>query len=333
MLVNPRPIKPLPLYLLVDLKPNQAVNIEMASDSVRQDDGRGKNIPVPKSEWVVVNRDDLRIIDQKVWDEIRARKSRRQPVNRPQNGKFTGYQGIRHRAKYMFSGLLKCGYCGSSMIVVSSGDYSVYLCNNHWSRGKTACTNGVRVNRRKIENILLESISERLLNPNTVTWLHQKTSQYIKTILKSWNGDLPRLKRQLQKERKELTNLIEFVKGGNTSSTVRDMIIDKEHIISTLEEKIRQTSCMAASIEESSLKRQIVEKISDLRGVFSRAKAPLPVVQAELRRLIDGKITLKPEDHGEYYDLKTTIRARLSSLVAPPLSVMGGSGTGNRTPV
>ena len=76
-----------------------------------------------------------------------------------------------------------------------------------------------------------------------------------------------------------------------------------------------------------------MQKVGKLRELLTGAKESLPIIQAELRRLLDGKIVLHPEDHGDYVELHGTVRARLDDLVASPLSVFVHSGTGNRTPV
>ena len=114
---------------------------------------------------------------------------------------------------------------------------------------------------------------------------------------------------------------------------MRNLSTEKERKIDELDKKIQRVSHAANPFDTRISRDYIVRKVSKLRELLIGAKKSLPIIQAELRRLLDGKITLHPEDHGDYVDLKTTVRARLDHQVTPPLSVFVYSGTGNRTPV
>ena len=63
----------------------------------------------PKSEWIVVDAPELRIVPQDLWDRVqgrlagtRARATEGQTARR-------GY----HVSRYVLSGLIQCGVCGS----------------------------------------------------------------------------------------------------------------------------------------------------------------------------------------------------------------------------
>jgi hypothetical protein len=63
----------------------------------------------PPEEWVCTDAPELRIIPQALWEAVQARRvARRLTVRGHQQGK---------RPKYLLSGLLVCGECGSHYIV------------------------------------------------------------------------------------------------------------------------------------------------------------------------------------------------------------------------
>ena len=66
-----------------------------------------KRIKNPRSEWVCIDRENLRIIDRKVWEAV-------QPKERDKS--IT----LNRRAKYLLSGLLECGECGGSLVAIPS---------------------------------------------------------------------------------------------------------------------------------------------------------------------------------------------------------------------
>jgi site-specific DNA recombinase len=71
----------------------------------------------PENEWRIVNREGLRIIDQKLWQQVRDRLTRLKNL-------YAGQRkpGLRQRSatsSYLFSGLLKCGQCGGNLVIVT----------------------------------------------------------------------------------------------------------------------------------------------------------------------------------------------------------------------
>jgi hypothetical protein len=63
--------------------------------------------PNPPEKWQVVEVPHLRIVSDDLWDAAQARK-------KLYGGKRTHE---RRRPKHMFSGLVRCGVCGSSYTV------------------------------------------------------------------------------------------------------------------------------------------------------------------------------------------------------------------------
>ena len=70
---------------------------------------------------------------------------------------------VRPRAKRLLSGLLRCGQCGGTYIVVSR-DY--VGCSNH--RNKGVCSNARTITMREIEDRVLVALQRHLLTPEVV---------------------------------------------------------------------------------------------------------------------------------------------------------------------
>lgn len=93
----------------------------------------------PTENWVVEDVPDLRIIDDALWDRVKARQTAlRHDMNpggvqaghtRPENAR---------RPSYLFSGLLKCGCCGTSYIMINKTRYGCAAPRNN---GDVICTN------------------------------------------------------------------------------------------------------------------------------------------------------------------------------------------------
>jgi site-specific DNA recombinase len=92
----------------------------------------------PPAEWVTTEVPELRIIDDLLWQAVKARQSA---------SRHTMQMGIvrARRPKYLFSGLTRCATCGGGFIL-SSRDHLV--CFNARSRG--TCTNRRRIKRQEV---------------------------------------------------------------------------------------------------------------------------------------------------------------------------------------
>lgn len=144
-----------------------------------------KKIDKAKEEWVINRREDLRIISDELWLSVRnSEKSLNTTRVRGYKGQFTGYYGNNTREKYLFSGLLKCGVCGGSMVAITSKKIGSYLvCGLHRTRGDMACPNNTGIDRHLVEKTLLSEISKKLLEPEILQRIVEKTNRKLQALL------------------------------------------------------------------------------------------------------------------------------------------------------
>ena len=126
---------------------------------VRKDTATGKRLPImkPESEWRRTPAEALRIVPQDLWDQVRARKAA-EGLSRP-------HQLANARKPGIFTGLVKCGWCGASYTSYNDGRL---ICAGHRERGQTACANRRLVRRAWLEERVLEGLRTRLLAPEAV---------------------------------------------------------------------------------------------------------------------------------------------------------------------
>ncbi len=74
------------------------------------DTGKRVSRPNPPSEWVTTSVPELRIVDDEVWDQVKARQVKMRRAT--SNGDPKRFNQAR-RPKYLFSGLTKCAECGA----------------------------------------------------------------------------------------------------------------------------------------------------------------------------------------------------------------------------
>src|SRR5258708_6438491 len=99
-------------------------------------DGQASVRPNPPEKWQVVEVPHLRIVSDDLWDAAQARK-------KLYGGKRTHE---RRRPKHMFSGLVRCGFCGSSYTVKNRDQLA---CSAH--RKKGPCNNNRTIRVEELE--------------------------------------------------------------------------------------------------------------------------------------------------------------------------------------
>jgi site-specific DNA recombinase len=132
------------------------------------DTGMRQRIERPPSEWIT--REGPAIVDQATFDRVRALAgSRRLFGGRPGGG-----------PKYLLSGILVCGVCGSRLVATGAGG-AWYYCGTHRQGGPAACSNAVGARRAVAERVLLEPVQRDLLAPEAVALAVQ--------LIRSWDRE------------------------------------------------------------------------------------------------------------------------------------------------
>jgi site-specific DNA recombinase len=123
----------------------------------------------PPSEWKRVEVAGWRIIPEELWQAVQSRIAEKKERfgNRSASG-------VRPHSKYLFSGLLMCGNCGSKMVIVSGGGKRgtrKYGCPSHRYRG--TCPNAVTIRQDQLERQLLSFLEQHILTSEMVDYTIQ----------------------------------------------------------------------------------------------------------------------------------------------------------------
>lgn len=176
------------------------------------------------------------IISKEVWDKVQEELKIRQ---RTAAEKFNPRP---FQAKYMLSGLAKCGYCQAPLTIIlgpkrksDGGRTSRYECKQRHPRktkGVTTYNNNERCNsgsyrRADIEGVVLDEINKLQENPEDIDTL--------------FNNDTPAIDRQAIE--KQIDNLSDKI------SRLNDLYIDDRISLEELKKKSAEFSIMKTSLE------------------------------------------------------------------------------------
>jgi site-specific DNA recombinase len=258
--------------------------------------GRRINRRKPEAEWIRVEIPEQRIVPEPLWNRVQERLKYVNNVfgDRGQKGGL-----LRSRAassRYVFSGLLKCGSCGSNFTIVSGAGRNHraadYGCPTHHFRG--TCSNARRVASDVLERELLTKLQRDVLCDTAINYVLQQLEIEIEKQLAELGLDMTRMARQKAELEAELKNLSRTVASGFDSAAVREAIVEREKQLLEITAKTLNGNKNSVRTRLRDLRRFVTVSLSDVRALISGKHSNVSAVRMELSRHVQS-IMIEPE--------------------------------------
>jgi site-specific DNA recombinase len=269
-----------------------------------------------QSEWRTGNVPELRIVDDEVWQLAQSRRREVSKLTLPR----------RNRPRHLLSGLLECGACGASYIVVSHAWLGCSAVRN-----KGTCNNRRMIQISEIESRVLAALQVHLLSREAVavavdTYLKER-QRLATERAKNRNN----LERDLSEVRRKIARLAEAIETGAGAlellvSRLKTLGMQEQELTSALSSAPKQ-SIVAVHPNATERYRQKVAEIGEALAKGDSASAEAITL---VRDLI-GKIVIEPAPGRSPLPLK--ILGDLAMLVSQeqepngiPAAVVAGVG-------
>lgn len=232
--------------------------------------GRRKRILRPESEWVITENPELKIVDDDTWNAARERtlKTRARTARQRVNLRRACISGGRE-PKYLFSGLLRCGCCGSSYVVV---DRYRYGCSAQKDRGSAACSNDIKIPRDVIERTLLTGIKKELLSEQA----YRAFEAEVRSQLKSAQPDIGEARRAAAKAQAEVDNIIGAIRQGIITPATKRALEDAEARLDAAKRRIKEIETWQPTQmlpRAKQIYRTLTERLERIEDVANARKA------------------------------------------------------------
>jgi DNA invertase Pin-like site-specific DNA recombinase len=248
----------------------------------------------PATDWVTHLagkdvREDLRIIDQDLWDRVQQRfeENKKIPNNLKSKGRWTDRSKIL--PEHAFSGILQCEACGSLFTIISGRRGGYYGCTSAHKTG--VCKNNQVIHKDRIETTLYDLVAEKLDQPEILKYAVEKYNRALQRKQSAAPERLKQIEDEMDRVESELTNLIRFVMSGTTSESVTSAIKDRESRKARLLTESRM-------LQKSQIKNPKVtpEDIQDkLERLISVAKQHSNEVNPVIRALFPNPVKMHPK--------------------------------------
>jgi DNA invertase Pin-like site-specific DNA recombinase len=185
---------------------------------------------VPREQWSIQERPDLRIVSQDVWDRVRARQQEVRAAFglRPGDTRVRGRNAAMH-SPHLFSGFLRCGVCGLAMTTVSGGKGSPrYGCPTSWRHGLTACTNRLTIRAKVADATLVAGLRAELLKPETLQAVTESLAAALNAVIDDRPKQREALARAIAESERKLRHLIDAIEGGSATPAILQAVSARE---------------------------------------------------------------------------------------------------------
>ena len=168
----------------------------------------------PEAEWIVKDVPELRIIDDELWQAVKARQA-------ATSEKYANVaEGIRkhhkknrlngtHRPKTLLSGLVFCGCCGGPYSIRGSDRFA---CSTHGTKG--TCSNSRTIPREELERRVLAGLKERMMTPEVAAEAMRAYAEETNRLNRERRSNGDAWKAELAKVEKQIRGIIEAIKAG-----------------------------------------------------------------------------------------------------------------------
>ena len=192
---------------------------------------------VPRDQWLVKERPELRIVSQEVWDRVRARQEdvRRAFGLKSAERLVHGRNAAMH-SRHLLSGFLRCGVCGGAMTTVTGGHGSSrYGCPTSWRHGVSVCSNRLTIRAKVADGVLVSGLRAELLRPETLRVVTESLAAALNAVIDERPKRREALERAIGDAERRLRHLVDAIEAGSGGPTIFQAIAGREAEIARLQ--------------------------------------------------------------------------------------------------
>ena len=252
--------------------------------------GKRQARPNPEEEWVIQVAPELRILDDDLWNAVKARQEKNK-IARKENGEADLSRiNTRRRPKYLFSGLTKCSCCGGGYSAISA---TLIGCST--ARNKGTCDNRINIRRDELESRVLNALRTKLVDPELFAHFCEVFTQEMNRLRMEDRAGIASAEAELAKVNRELEKILDLYLSDALSV---DMV------------KERSKKLEARKIE--------------LEQFLAEADEPPPLLHPSMalqyrKRVQQLYDALQDEDEGKRIEAADTLRSLVDQIVLTPV--------------
>ena len=183
--------------------------------------GKRRSKPNSKDTFVIKDVPHLRVVPQDLWDAVKARQQQITRNTRPDRRQQDFWK--HQRPRYLLSGLMKCGVCGSSYTKYGKDRFACAAL-----RDRGTCSNRLTVRGDEVEAAILDGLKSRLLQPDLFEEFAREFTAEVNRQRLANSASLERARRELDRINRQIARLVDAVANGADARALNDKIKELE---------------------------------------------------------------------------------------------------------
>ena len=259
-----------------------------------KDPGTGKRVCRinPPSDWERCSVAELRIVDDALWDQVKARQAKismeASMTDAPEPPSGGAALNRTHRRTFLLSGLLKCGLCGGGYTIMGKDRYG---CAARVKSG--TCSNSATIQRQALEQRVLGALQDRMLSPELVAEFAGAYADEIRAARALTSERSVLARKELTDVTRKIAGILDAIERGAWSPSLQVRLDELER------QKVTAEQAQAPTLSSAN----VVRLRPDLSSLYQERVAALtaslsgPEIQieaAEVLRSLIQKVVMLP---------------------------------------
>lgn len=242
------------------------------------DTGKRQRVERPPQEWKIAELPDLRIIDEELWQAVRARMN----YQRAKPNKGRG-----RPPRTLLGGLMRCPYCGGSVVAIDARSYG---CTARHDRGRTVC-GGIRFPRISADQRILNDLRDELLSPVAMRGVESRLRTLLHGQSKNNRDAVAEMRKRRDDLDAEIGRLVDALAQLGSSDAVLARLRAAEDEKRKLVTIATTVPARADSVENivSRLNAKLLNLKSELDGDVERARKIMAQLYGEIQIVVEGE--------------------------------------------
>jgi DNA invertase Pin-like site-specific DNA recombinase len=240
---------------------------------------------------VALEARELAIVSGELWDAVKARQ-----VGLDQNAAIKKRKAAadepvafwsKRRPRYLFSGLMRCGVCGSGFSKISEAHFG---CSTARNKGETVCSNRLTIRRDALEATVMDGLRSRLMDPDLFKVFAQEFAAEWNRLQADAESALGWVRSEHQRVCRQIDRLVDALADGEPAARLTGKL------------------------------KELEQRRLELERELTTAKAPAPRLHPNIAEVYRRKVeelheALKAEDAGPAREL---VRGLIEAIVLTP---------------
>ena len=251
--------------------------------------GRRRSRHNPPEKWIVQDVPALRIVDDDLWQAVKARQGSIRASDRVANARATRFWE-RRRSRHLLSGLVRCQECGSRYAAVGR-DY--LACSA--ARGSGTCSNRQSIRRAALEALILDGLRQRLMAPELVEEFIRAFQKEINLQRREDDALRDAKRRELADVKRKLDGLIEAIAEGLRAPGLQQRLDELEARRTEIEQSLAASPTAPVRLHPN-LAQVYRRQVEQLQHALNHPEIRDEAMQV-LRGLIE-QVSIGPAENG-----------------------------------